>query len=1026
MDDFFNQDVHDWIYGSMSRMDNDEAEMFGRFFVYEVHKQDIENNRRTLDRHIEDVQKSILDDLHPEVRELVTKALVSKDAWNPATNWEEEHHRPQPRDESGRWSRISVNIERGKKPKSKSGPYYRDDRINVNTRQRQAAGKPGFDLSSALATADKEGRAFTDRWTQTGSRDASTNERTYRRIEAGAKLLRNIPNPNVQAAANVAAFAGEFGPEAEKVIGPAARKTAYRYRGTERNPDPKLFEVHDRYLEHLATRDPRVKSTADISPEMRMTAGETTAVEYLKTRLPSKKLAKLQVESGKLPPSEGVIINRDGDIVTQAVGFNEDHYLPFNLKNLKGLQGGSYVRTRSNGGLTSEDIYTGLIAGARSVTVVSHSGTFTIDFDDDLRGGRRYSDKARQMVSRYAQTLDAVQSERVPKRSLSNDERADIREEVEAEWGDMLPKLQVEEKIRAKENDYAAKPRLTEREVAAIERRAVEEARNFDPAANAQIKDKADRLPDDPQKRILALKSRFMENAMEDKANRMYQLDSEGYQVAMDALKEQFPYFIQDARWRPNASKDEHVTGLRTKDTGYVRPGYNRPKAVQAGYFDEEINGKGKFPASELANQNYRGRKAGEVTGSSRERTETAETEGAEAEQQGQAATPAAPSAKETQERMVHETTRKAAATDAAKVAIPIAAAIRRDASDDSLFPMIERFRKENGLETFSSADVTKLLEESREVFSELDTEDNKKNNPVAHSKMKMALDIADEAESRVNSQKTFSEADWDLSAPVSKYPQKFSNAREHTPNQEPEVYQKAWEHVMSRGKEMSPESAQLRDNPSDEKLRDMQSKYQRLYTALQDADKNDSASLVRMQEAVIRVTGDAKRAAALTDEVVTNGSDALAPVAEMARAKAKQYMEARSILAASGGKLNQPAKTAADSNVVQSHVVSPDMKAVPTQGQIGSGSKAGPTPGTKTRGEELDELLYSIEEKAAKYTDSDTAVGRGVEEMMTALSVGTDEDVEDALTNLPPQIQNEFKDYVRGYLKLSRDRRSS
>ena len=41
---------------------------------------------------------------------------------------------------------------------------------------------------------------------------------------------------------------------------------------------------------------------------------------YLSDRLPSKQYYKLQLGAGNTPPSEGVIINSEGQIVTQAVG----------------------------------------------------------------------------------------------------------------------------------------------------------------------------------------------------------------------------------------------------------------------------------------------------------------------------------------------------------------------------------------------------------------------------------------------------------------------------------------------------------------------------------------------------------------------------------------------------------------------------------------------------------------------------------------------------------------------------------
>ena len=42
-----------------------------------------------------------------------------------------------------------------------------------------------------------------------------------------------------------ARFAGTYGPEAEKVLDPRVRQTAYRYRGTEKEPDIELMRQHE-------------------------------------------------------------------------------------------------------------------------------------------------------------------------------------------------------------------------------------------------------------------------------------------------------------------------------------------------------------------------------------------------------------------------------------------------------------------------------------------------------------------------------------------------------------------------------------------------------------------------------------------------------------------------------------------------------------------------------------------------------------------------------------------------------------
>ena len=68
------------------------------------------------------------------------------------------------------------------------------------------------------------------------------------------------------------------------------------------------------------------------------------------------------------------------------------------------------MRTRAAGGPSTEDIYTGLMSGVRQIQVASNSGVFTVEFDPDFRGSRRYNDKAKRMVERYGSILESVGS----------------------------------------------------------------------------------------------------------------------------------------------------------------------------------------------------------------------------------------------------------------------------------------------------------------------------------------------------------------------------------------------------------------------------------------------------------------------------------------------------------------------------------------------------------------------------------------------------------------------------------------
>lgn len=970
MDKFFNHDVAEWITKSVSRMDDDEAEMFTLFTVYEVHKQDIENNRRTLDRHIAEVQKSILDDLHPEIREMVTKA------WDPDTPFEELRGIPQPRDKRGRWSKFSINIERGKNTQPLRAVNYREDKIT--------SGK--FDLSQALATAEDAGNAFSERWTHRGPDDHSTNERTYRRIRAGAQLLGHVPNKNVQAAAALGEFAGKMGPEAEKIIGPAARRTAYRYRGTERMPDDALYRVRD---EAMITERKRLYSDEDfktgraapLTPEQRMAASEAAAANYLYTRLPKKSLATLQRESGKLPPSEGVIINHEGEIVTQAVGYNEDHYLPFNLKNLKGLKGGAYVRTRSTGGLTSEDIYTGLVAGARSITVVSRSGVFTLDFEDDLRGGRRYSDKARQMVGRYAQTLDAVQSEKVSRKGLSPDERAEVREEVEAEFGDMgYTTAQIEQKIRDREKEYSRTPQLTQSELDEINHKALEAVQS----GKAPRGEGTERfVPKDPKKAFNYYRSEFMDAALEDKQSRMYKLDADGYEAAMEALQEQFPYYVARV-------KVHKIPRGTEKDTGYVRPNYIRPKAVQAGYFDDEINGKGKFPASELHYQNYSRGGAGSAASGE---------EAAEGAVDGAAKPPR--NLNEARANNMTKKQREAAVVDAVTKASELAANVE---GGDRMYPMLTKYRKEFNYSSVSATDVEKVMDEVHALSGMLASEAGRASYPGAAEELQKHVERYREKDKQLKSREPFNEKDW-TPGRVRDYPQMFEDKPWHHPGGEPELYEKHLNQIFQRKELASIINPQM----DDKQLMAAEKVAGEVYAAASELRANPESgnALNRLEDALIDAGKTNEQIGGLLAEVDARNFERLDILAEEQKRKALGVMEARSVLAASAQareaapKLDVPAGQA----VVPSSVVTAEEKAETKPAET-KPAKAQDRPLPDVINDMVDDRMWT---PGVRTKMSDLAI---------ALRSGDDQSVEDALEELPHHLQRDWTPLVHQWMQ--------
>lgn len=531
--------------------------------------------------------------------------------------------------------------------------------------ERMTAGQASFNLIGALGgSAETAGRvgdtigqispenasAFERQWNASTDPNSS-NAQLYNRIATGSRALAAVSPAGSQAqmAAAFGRYVGEMGPEAEKVLGPTARKTAYRYRGTEKKePDRVLVRAMDqlskpdqealtrKYKTELAELDSRwrlkeakrrypkehpsnqrkiassISVPDNVKDVLRQQARDKVKAEEWSTnattRLNARKemadllhrhvrrnqsdLYDLQLNSGHVPPSEGIIIDNQGEIVAQAIGYADDHYLPFNLKKLKKLKDGEYIRTRSVGGPTSEDIYTGLISSANAVTVASRSGIFMIEFQDDFKGSRRYNDKAKRMIDRYEKLLDAVQSKQVSRPvSIPSDIKREIKAEVESSAEYRFARTDAERRkmIAAKEKEYRENPYLTEKDEENIERAVQRYAMRNQDLSESDI----GRYEQD------------LRNEVEAGKELVFQLNGRGYEDALRALQEQFPYYIKNVRRVPLKDKEQN-TGAGTIDRGYVKPRHNRPAAAKAGYFDQSITGRGKVDASTVDYQNNR------------------------------------------------------------------------------------------------------------------------------------------------------------------------------------------------------------------------------------------------------------------------------------------------------------------------------------------------------------------------------------------------------------------------------------
>lgn len=401
--------------------------------------------------------------------------------------------------------------------------------------------------------------------------DESGSAVLFDRMRGASNILAATGNAK---AAGFAGLVGTLGPEAEEVLGPYVRQSAYRYRGTEKTPDASLRqEFASQDMKSVrAIADGNVAGSAfddeqglrgrgivtgaylarrrDASgDQLALQVQSDVAAAHLARTLPTDSFtARLSEASGHVLPSQGVLIDADGKVVSQSVGYADDHYLPFNLKNMAALRGGQYVRTRVAGGLTGEDIYASVSSGARMATVVSSSGVFSLEFDPNFRGARGNSDKARQIYGRYLKILDAVNNSgmylkdvspqvyddadrtarlltsNLPASADTNDERTKIRNRILDEKRD--------------EQRSGINPEEVQAEAEAAARKEPGFARLSGQEQARRVADVYDEIKFERQN-----------ESVQDLA-----LNAAGYEVALKTLQQQFPYFIRNVSYEPLAT----------------------------------------------------------------------------------------------------------------------------------------------------------------------------------------------------------------------------------------------------------------------------------------------------------------------------------------------------------------------------------------------------------------------------------------------------------------------------------------
>lgn len=960
----FNRDFAAKYFDIVAKMDDDSAAMFQRMVVHGVLMDDLENNRRTVSKAVNEILG--------EIREEVSKSLQSREGQPEAVSAaalvgvvskSSEHWKDERRGPNGRWT---VNFSASKE---KNKPSKADKRAKQNV----SVGN--FDVTNALGRTGQESNRFSDKWHERGQED-STTAGVYSRIEAGSHAMSQVGNATgnakLRVAGDVGQFLGQYGPQAEAIIGPHMRRTAYRYRGTERVPDNELARIQRDQVANIGRRE-GLTSNAQFTTPMMNTAAHQAAINYLSKRIPQKSLAELQAKSGKIPPSEGVIINGDGKIITQAVGYMDDHYLPFNLKNLRGLQGGAYVRTRSSGGLTSEDIYTGLVSGARSVTVVSRSGVFTMDFEDDFRGGRRFNDKAAGMVSRYAHTLDAVQSKQVTRAPMSMEDRLRIRDEVEQEFDGFTPS-EVEDEIKRRTTEAQTRPTLSRSEVDDINRKAASAAAEGGQGPRGQFSEREwTRIADDPKKRFLAYKGQMIEDALRDKEATKFQLDGEGYAVALDALREQYPYYIKNVQYIHNKDPRARDMGLSPEtDSGYVKPKYNRPTAVQAGWYGEKIGAK-KHSAEQTNYQNWsqRGHKLTPI----QQGAATAAPEGEEATEESAVKKPAnLRAAAERGRRSVQVQNQMKEAVQITKVA----------KANKELFPTLSAAQSsDEKLEQIVKDHIqsSKLMDEMKSYADELESAGQ--NEAETKSFQNRAGQIRSKLKAIAHLKLPEGNVQWNRNeykgepSPAGTY--QFVGPA-YILGSESGVYQRVWNQLT---KEVEQQNPGIKIPKDDDKLRDLGNRFGEMWKL---ADSNaDEETLVERLTNLNPTWTDSQ-----TSRTVRLMKDNPAEAKNRWSTGAERIERLRRVLASGGDAVEKPAPAAAAAAAAEPQVTSTSSSIPSGASQYASMPKAD---------QERTQLIADMVDWEKRSRDKETK--DNLYRLRTGIMKGNHDDIYDALANL-------------------------
>lgn len=276
--------------------------------------------------------------------------------------------------------------------------------------------------------------------------------------------------------------------------------------------------------------------TSETPQEYASSIGREAAVVSLIRAIPyDKQAAELAVSAGKEPPSQGIIIRDDGQAKEMYQGVGPDTFLPFSGRSMSELPNGQYVRSRTLGGPTPEDLKALVVGGAKSATVVSASGVYTIHLNPDMSRAQLASPDVLAIGSNYERMLQQVQESRTYIKDISPMEKRQIeRDAIDQGYAKGTKEFQaqvqqVTDQLRAEQADIGDDARQN------ATREANEEAddmvkRGFiQPSQHGQV-----------AAELFAEKERALSA---DKVRKL-QLNAEGYKYALDALALQYPQVI--------------------------------------------------------------------------------------------------------------------------------------------------------------------------------------------------------------------------------------------------------------------------------------------------------------------------------------------------------------------------------------------------------------------------------------------------------------------------------------------------